>query len=175
MKNPLADALRQSSGTERQPVDSGQFNTLDVSAVATANDEQVSSDDAIDLQLLETTGALVLDNGTVRVEGQEESADSNSLPTPDTSLIVDTRLVDSERPALARMAPLVCLAAIASTIGVWLLHHYLQSSAIGSVPETTGYSSANTLDTVNGTVQIPGAERFPFIDSKAVVEPEETE
>ena len=165
MKNPLADIIRQSGDSDYALSDSGSFDTTEGLLGSTANDEHVVSDDAIDLELLEATGALVLDNGSVRFEVTEVSPADDSVAVADTPPAASD---DVERPpALSRFAPLICVAVVFFTAVAWTTYRHLQSGYVDNALGTAEPATAGEGEAVAGSVQIAGAERFPFIDPQS--------
>ncbi len=162
MKNPLADVLRQSGGSDHSLSDSGSFDTTESALGPTANDEHVVSDDAIDLQLLQATGALVLDNGTVRLEaGPELIRDEPELPITAAPLTEES---GERAPAMSRFAPLICIAAAIVAAVSWAGYRYLQQSYTGSTLGAVELTAGDGVEPVPGTVHLAGAEQFPFIN-----------
>ena len=169
MKNPLADVLRQSSGNDHALSDSGSFDTSAPDLGVTANDESMEAVNTEELELLESTGAIVLDDGTITfhvhdTEDAEPDAEfAPQLPQP------KVKEFDPERaPFASRFAPAICVAAaVLAAVGwtAWTtVRDYSAESSIGAnelpVPGLDDGSIA-------GTVHIAGAERFPFIDPEA--------
>lgn len=167
MKNPLADVIRQSSGNDHALSDSGSFDTSAPDFGPTANDESIETIGAEELELLEATGAIIIDDGTVSFAVQEDTSDDVDAkllaPQPKVSEF------DPERaPFVSRFAPAICVAAaILAAVGwtAWTtVRDYSSESSIGAneLP-VSGLEDGS----VAGTVHIAGAERFPFIDPEA--------
>lgn len=169
MKNPLADVIRQSSGNDHALSDSGSFDTSAPDLGVTANDESIEAVGTEELELLESTGAITIDDGTISFEVQEDSEfdlEIDSQPKPPQQEITE---FDPERaPLVSRFAPAICVvAAVLAAFGwsAWTtVRDYSVESSIGAnelpVP---GHDDGS----VAGTVHIAGAERFPFIDLEA--------
>ena len=165
MKNPLADVLRQSTGSEAAISDSGSFETSGSVLGPTANDENVVADDAIDLQLLEATGALVIENGTVQFEAPDRTT-AVAAPLPDSvaATLGSQSASPQAAPLLSRFAPLICvLAALLSAVS-WTVYRQMQAAATQNSIGTQPTSAGNTTEPLAGTVRLAGAERFPFIN-----------
>lgn len=160
MKNPLADVIRQASGGDHALSDSGSFDTRNAELGATANDEDIDVASTEELELLESTGAIVLDGGTVSFEHPIVS------PTDEAR---DEYVFDVERaPFAARFAPLICLAAALLITLVWSAYTSLDMYATqSSVGMGMDEMPVQVKASIAGTVQIEGAERFPFIDPEA--------
>lgn len=171
MKNPLLDVIRQSSGTDHALSDSGSFDTRAGELGSTANDEAIEAVNDAELELLEQTGAIRLDDGTITFELQDQlddEAESETPPVPPVAVASISEFDPERAPLLSRFAPVICVAAAllaAAGWGAWTtVRAYSSESSIGAnelpVPGIDDGSVA-------GTVHIAGAERFPFIDPEA--------
>lgn len=169
MKNPLADVIRQSSGSDHALSDSGSFDTSKQNFGPIANDEAIEAVEDAELELLESTGAIVLDDGTITFQTQDEIDHKvEDAPLPPSELLKANAFDPERAPLMSRYAPVICLAtALLAAVGwsAWTtVRDYSSESSIGAnelpVP---GIEDAS----VAGTVHIAGAERFPFIDPEA--------
>ena len=163
MKNPLADVLRQSTDGDVALSDSGSFDTSGAVLGPTANDEQVVSDDAIDLELLEATGAVILDNGTVTFEPGEvaQSGQSDRVEPPATNL---TPYYAEKAPLLSRFAPLICTVVGVLAAASWAAYQQLDIAEAASALGAEELVNTTQADPFAGTVHLEGAEQFPFIN-----------
>ena len=168
MKNPLVDVIRQSTGSDQTLSDSGSFDTRDAEFGPTANDAAIEAVLDDELELLESTGAIILDNGTISFQVHDPGEDvETALQRQDEQAKVAE--FDPERaPLISRYAPAICLAAaLAAALGwsAWTtVREYASESSMGM----NQLPLAGVADgSVEGTVHIAGAERFPFIDPDA--------
>ncbi|MEL7187873.1 MAG: hypothetical protein AAFN50_15805 [Pseudomonadota bacterium] len=156
MKNPLVDVIRQSTGSEQTLSDSGSFDTKDAEFGPTANDEAIEVVRDDELALLEATGAIVLDDGTISFHVSEVQDDIDAklglAGEPD-----EIREFDPERaPLMSRYAPVFCLAAALLAAAGWSAYTrvdaYSSQSSIGvnEIPQSRSTDIA-------GTVHIAGA------------------
>ncbi len=159
MKNPLADALRQASDGGQTLSDSGSYDTRGVEPGVTANDETVDVLPLDELELLEATGALVVDGGGLPLQATEPT-DAAHLPDCGDAAMISHRL--EQPPRLSRFAPLICVVAALAAAGGWGLYSRLEShtlqSGIGAAPavETAGTGQSASDPSL-------AAERFPFL------------
>ncbi len=132
MKNPLADVLRQSSGNDHALSDSGSFDTKAPDLGVTANDESIEAVNTEELELLESTGAIVLDDGTITFhvqDTQETELDAEFSPQATQPQVKE---FDPERaPFAARFAPAICLAAAIIAAAGWTAWTTVSKSCSG--------------------------------------------
>ena len=180
MKSILVDALRQSQGKDSDSTlsDSGSFDTTQTEFGPTANDEDVIVYDgpAEDLELLRT--GVFEQTGAFEIEEEDPHLDDQTALRPATGTPATVPRANpappdrSAAPAMARLAPLLCIALSIGAATAWVGYRYFTAIDTGhSVGAPQPYSGvAGNSGEVANTVRINGAERFPFIDAGAEVD-----
>jgi len=183
MKSVLIDAIRRTNTDEPGQTlsDSGSFDTVDSEFGVTANDAVADTKSAAeDLQLYETSSALVLDE-----DGSDEAIFDSDTAIPESEIAEIASVIQrtaptgpvqprslQRAPLIARYSPHLCLGLAILGAAAWFLLQRLEGALtngnLGDVRQTT------TMQEQPETVAT-GQARFRFLEHPLVATRESAE